>query len=166
MSSILGTGFLYHCTARLPCGRVIDFEQPNRLPQAAINHNAALLRGIGQPIGPWFVGLFEGDYTPTKGVLASDLPTSVGEFVGYNEALRPQWNDEWDDESVMDNSADRAIFTFNTGRIIHGAFICSSSAKGSGSGLLLSIARFDTPRDLPAGTEFAVTAGLTLVPTI
>ena len=57
------------------------------------------------------------------------------------------------------------MFTLNADKRVYGAFIVSSSTKGSGSGLLLSIARFAVPRDLPSGTEFAVTAGITLVPT-
>lgn len=166
MSSILGYGFKYNIEARLPCGQVIEFEDCNLLPQSAVNHNAGLLRGTTAPIGAWYVGLFEGDYAPTRSVSAADLPGLVGEFTSYSEAQRPTWQHDYDGVSIIDNADDRAIFTFTADKIIHGAFICSSPAKGSASGVLLSIARFAVPRDMPAGTEFAVTAGITLIPTV
>lgn len=165
MNSILGTGFIYECTAKLPCGKTLTFRETNKLPQAAINHNAGLIRGTVAPISSWYVGLFAGDYLPAAGTLASDLPGAVGEFQGYAEATRPAWVHAYDNLSVIDNAASRAVFTFTADQVIRGAFICSASVKGSGSGLLLSIARFSVPRDLPNGTEFAVTAGITLVPT-
>ena len=165
MNSILGTGFKYSIEARLPCGKVIAFEDHNLLPQVAVNHNAGLIRGTVAPISAWYVGLFEGDFVPNGATSAADLPGLVGEFTGYNEATRRPGEHDYDGVSIIDNAADRAVFTFTTNKIIHGAFICSSPAKGSASGVLLSIARFAVPRDLPAGTEFAVTVGITLVPT-
>jgi len=165
MKSILGTGFRYTCEATLPSGEVLVFEDTNLLPQVSINHIAGLIQASTTPIGGWYVGLFEGNYTPTNTTTAADLPTNAGECVAYSAATRPTWDDVYDGVSVISNAASKAVFTMNADKRVYGAFIVSASTKGSGSGLLLSIARFTVPRDLPAGTEFAVTAGLTLVPT-
>ena len=95
MSSILGYGFKYKIEARLPCGQVIEFEDGNLLPQSAVNHNAGLIRGTVAPIGAWYMGLFEGDFAPTRSVSAADLPGIVGEFTSYSEAQRPAWLPHW-----------------------------------------------------------------------
>lgn len=165
MTSVLGTGFVYKCEAKLPNGDVIVFNEHNLLPQVAVDHVATLIRGSGSPISGWYVGIFEGNYVPSNGTTSADLPTTAGECVAYDEAARPTWVNAYDGSSVIDNSASRAVFTLNADKRIYGAFIVSSSTKGGGTGLLLSIARFSVPRDLPSGTEFAVTAGITLVPT-
>lgn len=166
MKSILGSGFKYSCEARLPSGEVITFDDSNLLPQQSIDLLAGLIRATTSPIGGWSVFLYSGNYSPTPGVDAADIPLSVGECVAYDETIRPTWAHNYDGVSLIDNAANRAVFTLNADVRVYGAGIVSSSAKGSGSGILLSLARFAVPRDLPAGTEFAVTAGIVLVPTV
>lgn len=165
MNSVLGTGFRYKCQAKLPSGEIVEWEDHNLLPQDSIDHIARLILASTSPIGAWYVGIFEGNYTPTAGTSASDLPTTVGESTAYSGANRPAWSGVYDNLSDLSNAASRAVFTMTADKRIYGAFIVSSSVKGGGSGVLLSIARFAIPRDLPAGTEFAVTAGIALVPT-
>jgi hypothetical protein len=165
MKSVLGTGFVYKCEATLPTGDVLIFDEHNLLPQVAIDHVAGLIRGTGSPISAWYMGIFEGNYVPANGTTSADLPTTAGECVAYSGASRPVWTNVYDASSVIDNAASRAVFTLNADKRIYGAFIVSSSTKGGGTGVLLSMARFAVPRDLPSGTEFAVTAGITLVPT-
>ena len=165
MNSLLGAGFRYTCEATLPSGEVLVFEEHNLLPKVSIDHVAGLIQGSVSPISGWYVGIFEGNYTPSNTTTAADLPINAGECVAYSEAARPSWVDVYDGVSIISNAAAKAVFTLNADKRVYGAFIVSTSAKGSGSGLLLSIARFAVPRDLPSGTEFAVTAGITLVPT-
>ena len=165
MTSILGTGFVYEMEARLPDGQVLKFTEHNLLPQAAINHVAQLIRGTVAPISGWSVFLYEGNYSPSSTATATDIPGAIGECLAYTEAARPTWVNAYNGVSVIDNAASRAVFTLNADKRVYGAGIVSSSVKGGGTGLLLSVARFAVPRDLPSGTEFAVTAGITLVPT-
>ena len=138
----------------------------NLMPQESIDHVAGLIRGSGPtPISSWFIGLFENNYMPTSGVTAADLPGVVGECTAYDEATRQGWVNTYDGVSVIDNTLSLATFTMNATKRIYGAFIVSSSVKGGNTGLTLSIARFDSPRDVVAGTEFGVGALLTLIPT-
>lgn len=164
-SSILGTGLRYDITIKYPDGRVESFVEHNLLPQVAVDHIASLIRGAGAtPISSWYVGIFENNYVPTNSVTAADLPGVVGESVAYSEATRPAWVDSYNGISVIDNVASKAVFTFTADKTIYGGFIVSTNTKGGNTGLLLSIARFSTPKVVPTGAEFSVSATLTLTP--
>jgi hypothetical protein len=164
--SVLGTGFRYDCEIIKPSGEIEQFTDFNLLPQVSIDHIVGLLRGDGtSPISSWFVGVFSGNYVPTSGVTSADLPVVVGESTVYSQATRPVWTHAYDAVSVVDNIASKAVFTFTAATTLYGAFIVSSSVKAGNTGVLLSIARFNTPKTLDIGTQFSVAAGITLVPT-
>ena len=164
--SVLGTGFRYDCEIIKPSGEIELSTDFNLLPQVSINHIVGLLRGDGTvPISSWFVGVFSGNYVPTSGVTAADLPVVVGESTGYSQATRPAWTPAYDAVSVVDNLANKAVFTFTAATTLYGAFIVSNSVKAGNTGVLLSIARFNTPKTMDIGTQFSVAAGITLVPT-
>lgn len=157
-------GFKYHIDVELD-GVVVDsWPIVNLVPTAAINHMAAALFGDVAPIGTFYVGLFENNYLPVAGALSSDLPSTIGEFVGYSEAARPIWA-RVNTDGLITNVASRAAFTVTTAKRLYGGFLCSSSEKGGGSGLLLSVARFDSPKDVEPGMVLRVRAELSLVPT-
>lgn len=164
MNSVLGSGLQYNVTITHPNGDVEDFTDFNLLPQEGVNHISGLIRGSAAPIANWYVGVFENNYVPTSAITAADLQTIVGESVAYDETLRPTWVNTYDNVSLISNAASKAVFTFNATKRIYGAFIVSASGKGGNTGLLLSIARFTTARDLDAGAVLSITAGLTLVP--
>lgn len=167
-NSVLGTGFKYGLYTRSPGGEWVQDGEPefNLIPQVGVDHIASLIRGAGAtPISSWYMGIFESNYVPTSGVGAADLPGVVGESGAYDETTRPAWTHQYDGVSVIDNTASMATFTMNASKRIYGAFIISSSTKQGNSGLILSIARFSTPRDLEPGQQFGVGAVLTLIPT-
>lgn len=167
MNSILGHGFKYEYCVASPDGAVVHSPVfSNLLPQVGINHIAGMLRGDGTtPIGSWFMFLYEGNYIPTSGVTAADLPGVVGECVAYSDADRPAWTHAYDGVSVISNLAAKAVFTMTSDKRIYGAGIIASSTKGGNTGLLLSIAKFPTPVDLITGAQFSLGAGLALIPT-
>ncbi len=163
--SVLGTGFRYDSEIVAPDGEILRFTDFNLLPQVSIDLIAGLLRGTATPIGSWYMGLFENNYVPDSSVTAADLPGVVGECTAYSQATRPAWTHAYDGVAVIDNLASKATFTMNADKTIYGAFIVSSSVKAGNTGALLSIARFSTAKALPAGSQFTLAAGLTLVPT-
>lgn len=164
--TVLGTGFRYDCEIIKPSGEIELSTDFNLLPQVSIDHIVGLLRGDGTiPISSWFLGVYSGNYVPTSGVTSADLPSVVGESTAYSQATRPAWTDVYDGVSVVDNLASKAVFTFTAPTTLYGAFIVSSSVKAGNTGLLLSIARFNTPKTMDIGTQFSVAAGITLVPT-
>ena len=164
--TVLGAGFRYDCEIIRPNGEIELSTDFNLIPQVGIDHLAGLLRGDGTvPNSSWFLGVFSGNYVPTSGVTAADLPTVVGESTVYSQSTRPVWQNSYDGVSTIDNIASKAVFTFTAATTLYGAFIVSNSVKAGNTGLLLSIARFNTPKVMDIGTQFSVIAGITLVPT-
>lgn len=136
------------------------------IPQVGVNHIAGLVRGDGTaPISSWYIGLFEGNYVPTKGVTAADLPGVVGECTAYSQASRPAMLHVFDGESVIHNRNNRAVFSITADKTIYGAFVCSGATKGGNTGLIMLMERFSSPQILKAGTEFSVPAEMFLIPT-
>lgn len=127
------------------------------------DHMAGLMLGNGtQPISNWYVALIEGNYVPNGTERAADLPTTIGECTAYSEASRPAWNGVYDGTSTLDNLASKAQFTMTADKRIYGIAIVSSSVKGSGTGRMIAVERYDTPRDLTAGTVFSADFGQVL----
>lgn len=163
-TSVLGTGFRYDCSILLPDGELIEFTDFNILPQSGVDHIAGLLRGDGtSPISSWYVGIFEGNFVPVPGTTSADLPAI--ECTAYSGSNRPVWTNSYDGVSVIDNLNSKAVFNMTAPKTIYGAFIVSNSTKAGNVGTLLSIARFSSPKVLDSGTQFGVTAGITLIPT-
>lgn len=157
-------GVIYYAEIVLPDGSVITLPPTkNVVPQSGISHIAAMIRGTGTPISAWYIGVGEGDFVPSSATTAADLPGSVIEATAYSEAARPIWNNAFDGVSQISSIASRAEYTFTTAKRLRTAFLVSNSTKGGNSGTLLSIARFQTPYDVPAGSVFRLGAVLTLI---
>ncbi|MCZ4321460.1 hypothetical protein [Pseudomonas anguilliseptica] len=157
-------GFEYEFEFERPSGEIEVCSMCNLVPLPAINHMAASLFGDVAAIGTFHVGIFSANYLPSIGAVAADIPGVIGEFTGYSEATRPVWT-RVNSDGLITNGASRAAFTVTQNVRLYGGFLCSASTKGSGDGLLLSIARFPTPRDVEAGTTIRVRGELSLIPT-
>lgn len=140
-------------------------EVQNLMPQVAINYVAGAMFGDTAPIGTFYVGLFQNNAVPASNMTASDIPTTLGEFIGYSESTRPLWNRSYDGVGIIANANNRAEFTITADARLYGGFLVSTSVKGGNSGLLMSVARFESPRDVTAGGTFRVTSAITLIPT-
>lgn len=160
-------GFTYTDEIILPSGEI--FTGPpvhNLMPQEGVDFFASLMLGTGAaPNANWYMGLIEGNYFPTKDSKAVDLPGAIGECTAYAGASRPTWLGVYDGESMADNQAAKTKFLMTADKTIYGAFIASSSVKAGGGGFIISIARFDSPKILPAGTEYGVIAAIPLIAT-
>jgi len=167
MSTILGTGLVYRVEVVNEAGVVVDSELVhNIMPQQAVDHVASLIRGGGAtPISSWYIGVFESNYVPDSGVTAADLQTNVGESQAYDEAARQPWANAYDGVGFIGNVSTPAEFTMNASKTVYGAFLVSNATKGGTSGILLSVARFSTPKTVEAGYTLRVVAGLSLTPT-
>lgn len=162
--SLLGTGLEYVTEIHRRDGRIERSVDHNLLPQESVDFVAGLLRGTEAPVATWYVGLFEGNYVPDDAITAATVASLATECVAYSESTRQPWNHAYTD-GVIDSLNSLATFTFPVAKRIYGAFIVSTSTKGGAGGRLLSIARFDTPKDVAAGEPLTVGAGLTLIPT-
>jgi len=162
--NILGAGFVYTAHYTGPNGDTWTEEVHNRIPQEGVDFVAGLLTATVSLVSPWYVGIFENDYTPVDGSSAGALATSIGETTSYEAANRPTFVSVYDGVSRIDNAAARAEFVFTADKRIYGGFLTSTQAKQDTSGVLLSIARFTSPRDVEVGGTLRVLAGIQLVP--
>lgn len=164
MKNKLKPGFRYLVEIVGKDGVVRDSEiVDNLMPTEGLNHMMGVtLKGVVQ-VASWFVGAFEGNYTPVPGDTAATFPASAVESTAYTETTRRALTLGTIAGGAVDNSAARAEFTLNAAKTLYGGFISSASAKGATSGVLLSAVRFSSPKVLASGEVLRVTAGFTLV---
>lgn len=165
MNTELHAGFEYLVEVVSPDGSVRDCEVVhNLMPAEGLNHVVGVtLKGSSQ-ITSWYVGVFEGNYTPAVTDTAADFPTAATESTAYSEVTRQALTLGSVSGGAVSNSASRAEFTFaGSNRTIYGGFISSASAKGATTGPLLSAVRFTSPKVVGGGDVLRVTTGFNLV---
>lgn len=146
-------------------GEVVDREVVyNRIPQAGIDFLMQAPFGDVAAVPNFYCGLFRNDFIPLAGTTAADIPTAMGEWVGYSEGTRPLWDRTYNGAGTYDNAAAKATFTPTADATVYGGFLCSSAEKGGNTGLLLSVARFSTIKTVSAGLEAKYSCGLTYLP--
>jgi len=157
--------FTHHFELLNPDGSLARaWEVPNLIPQVGVDYIAKAIFGDTAAIGTFYMGLYQGNYTPTPPTTAADLPVNAQEFLQYSEATRPLWNRTYDGVGAISNINNRAEFTCTQNARLYGGFLVSSNVKGGSTGLLLSIARFDTPADVTAGQTLRAYSTINLIP--
>lgn len=129
-------------------GDVIGHDvSPNIVCTEGRNHILdAVVKG-GTQVSTWYIGLFEGNYTPVAGVTAATVTAASTECTAYDEAARVAYVEGSISSGAVDNSASRAEFTINATKNVYGGFLVSNSTKSATTGTLLAIARFtSSPR--------------------
>lgn len=160
-------GFVWDGELVGPDGEILQRgTDTNIIPQVGIDFLVSLIRGTGTPNSGWYVGVGEGDYVPTSNITSAGLQSQVGESTAYSETERPLWDNTYDGVSIITNLDSRAEFSFTAAKRLHTGFLVANSTKGSAAGTLLSIARFMTPYDVPAGSTFRLGVSITLLPAI
>lgn len=105
----------------------------------------------------WFVGIFEGDYVPLDTNTAANIASTSTECVAYTQATRPAFSRATPIVSyTADNSASRALFTFNANKTVYGAFLISNSTKSGTTGTLMAASRFTAAKVLASAEELTV----------
>ena len=143
-------------------GRVIDREvQHNLVPVEGLNHFAGVaLKGTSQ-VTAWYVGLYEGNYTPQVTDTAAALPAAATEVTAYSEATRVALTLGSISGGAVTNTASPAEFTATSAKTVRGGFISSASAKNATTGVLTSVVKFASPKSLDTGDKLRITAGFT-----
>ena len=143
-------------------GEVIDtFEFDNLVCDEGLNYALNANFGHSSALSSWYVGLFEGNYTPVPAVTAATIAAASTECTAYTSATRPAWTTIAATGKVLTNGASRASFTFNATKTIYGAMLASSSTKSGTGGTLFSAARFTTAKTVDSGDELLITYTLT-----
>jgi len=135
----------------------------NIIPTEGLDHLLGVtLKGSAQH-ATWYIGVFEGNYTPAAGATAANIVVNATESTAYEEASRPTWVGGTVSGGVVSNADSPAVFTFNATKTIYGGFLVSSLTKGGSAGSLLSVVRFSTAKAMEAGDILRITAGITAV---
>lgn len=140
-------------------GQLIGSETVHNLvPIEGLNHVVGVVAKQAAQAPGWFLGLFEGNYSPVAGDIAAVFPTAAVECMSYAPATRPAFVVGAVAGGAADNTAARAEFTFIAAKTVYGAFMTPNPAKGSVTGPLLSAARFAEPKAVSVDDVLRVTA--------
>lgn len=119
-----------------------------------------MLHGTTQ-ITAWYLGIFEGNYTPVATVTAATVTSASTECTAYTSATRVAYDEAAASSQVTTNSASRSSFVFNATKTIYGCFLASASAKSATTGTLISATRFANSKAFDSGDELLLTYSLT-----
>lgn len=139
-------------------GELIDsWDMPNLVVDQGLNAMLDIMFHGTTQINPWYLGLFEGNYTPVAGVTAANIATNSTECTAYDETVRQEYVEAAAASKVTTNTASKATFTFNATKTIYGAFLISDSTKGGTSGTLFSAARFGSAKSVVSTDQLLLT---------
>jgi hypothetical protein len=139
-------------------GEVIDeFEDKNLVVNEGLNSLLNVMFNAATQITAWYLGVFEGNYTPVAGLTAATVTSASTECTAYASATRPAYDEAASSAQSTTNSASRASFVFNATKTIYGAFLVSNSTKSSTSGTLFAAARFASAKNVDSGDELLLT---------
>lgn len=139
-------------------GKVIDkWSDHNLVTNEGLNDLLQVYLGNGTQKATWYVGLFEGNYTPVATLTAATVASDATECVAYAEATRPEWAEAAAASQQITNTASKAAFTINATKTVYGAFLISNSTKGGTTGTLFAISRFAVSRAVVAEDQLLVT---------
>lgn len=143
-------------------------EDHNLITTEGLNFMLNVAVGATAKVAGWYVGLFSGAITPQATWTAANFAATASEITstteGYAGTLRLAYNAGVAAAGNIDNSASRATFNIvcSTNLTVQGAAIVSSNVRGGTSGILLSAARYATPRVFANGDIFDCEYDLTL----
>lgn len=139
-------------------GKVIDRWSDHNL---VVNEGLDALLNImfhgSTQITTWYIGLFEGNYTPVSTVTAATIVSASTECTAYSQSTRPAYDEAASSGQSVTNTASRATFTFSANKTIYGAFLSSLATKSGTTGTLFSAARFSTAKNVENGDELLLT---------
>lgn len=145
-------------------GVVIDTETVhNLIPTVGQNHMLDVVFKSGTAYASWYVGLYEGNYTPTVNTTMTNVVVDAVECTAYTETTRELFVSGTIAGGVIDNTASKAEFTMNAAKTIYGGFMCSNNQKLATTGMLISVVKLQSPKVVSIGDILRVTAGVTSV---
>jgi hypothetical protein len=118
----------------------------NIVTDEGLNHILNVQFNGATQVATWYLGTFEGNYTPVAGDTAATFPASATECTAYDEAARPAFVEATSSAKSITNTASPAVFTYNATKTIYGAFLTSIATKSSTAGTLFAAAKFAASR--------------------
>lgn len=162
-NSTAAIGFTY-TVDHYRAGKLLASDtEHNLIPTQGLNHALGVLLKGDTQVSSWYIGLFEGNYTPTPTATGATIVALSTESTAYTEATRQAWVGGAVANGAVTNEDNRAAFTINATKTIYGGFMVSSPVKGASSDFLLSAVRFSSPKNVEAGDILRVRAAFTNV---
>jgi hypothetical protein len=153
----LKPSFLWTFTEKDEAGQVLSVETVrNLIPVEGLNYIlGAAFRG-GVQYGTLYCGLFEGNYTPIPGDTMAAFPAAATECTAYTSTTRPAVVFGTVASGNMDNVDNLVVFTGDADRTVYGGFLSTSNVKGGTTGVLCSVVRAPSVRNLTNGGRIEV----------
>ena len=162
-------GDIYIPVARVRIGGVFEHEVIRDGESLGVyrDHNIVVNQGLnsllgimfngGTQITAWYVGIFEGNYTPVATDTAANITANATECTAYDEATRVAYDEAAASGQAITNSASKATFTMNATKTVYGAFLASASAKSATTGTLFSASKFSAARAVVDNDQLLLT---------
>lgn len=139
-------------------GKVIDeWNDKNLVVYQGLNNMLGVFFNSQTQMNNWYLGLFEGNYTPVATDTGATIAANSTESIAYTASTRQAWTPASPSSQSITNSAARASFTFNATKTIYGAFLISTSVKNDTTGQLFSAAQFATAKNVVNLDELLLT---------
>jgi len=139
-------------------GKLIDeWEDKNLVVNEGLNAILDIMFHATAQITTWYIGLFEGNYTPVATVTAATITSAATECTAYDESTRQAYVEAAASSQSITNAASRATFTINATKTVYGAFLVSASAKSATTGTLISAARFSSAKAVEDDDQLLIT---------
>ena len=151
-------GEIYLPKAKIWLGGVFEHEvirngkslglcyDPNIVVNEGLNSILDIMFHAATQITAWYIGIFEGNYTPVATDTAANITANSTECTAYDEATRVAYDEAAASGQSITNAASKATFTCSATKTIYGAFLVSASAKSATTGTLFSASKFSAAR--------------------
>jgi len=153
----LKPSFVWTFTEKDAEGNVLSVETVrNLIPVEGLNYilNASFKGGTQH--ATLYCGLFEGNYVPLTTDTMATFPTNATECTAYTSTTRPAVTFGTVSSGNMDNLSNLTEFTGNADKTVYGGFLSTSAAKGGTTGVLCSVVRAPTVKQLSNGGRLEV----------
>ena len=139
-------------------GKVIDaWDESNLVVNEGLTSVLNVYFKAGTQITAWYIGLFEGNYTPVAGDTMAAFVAAATESTAYTETVRQTYTTAAVAAQSITNAATKATFSINATKTMYGAFMSSVSTKSATTGTLVAAAKFAAARSLVSGDQLLVT---------
>lgn len=143
-------------------GKVIDEgEDENKIVNEGLNYLLNVALQGATPLTTWYLGIFQGNYTPVATDTAAVIASNSTENTGYSGGVRLTWTPVASTSQSITNAASPATFTFSGSYTIYGAFLVSSNVRNGTGGTLMSAAQFGTSKSVVSSDQLVLTYTLT-----
>lgn len=147
----------YHGTL-IRDGKVIDeWVDDNLVVNEGLNSLLGVMLNGDTQMTSWYMGVFEGNYTPVSSDAAASIASNSTESSAYTSSTRIPYQPASPSGQSITNSANRATFTFNATKTIYGAFLASSATIGGTTGVLFGAARFSASKPVQNNDQLLLT---------